>query len=178
MTTAVIALSDSTVMELTGRRIKRVNTELSASHMGQSLVVRLASSMFESMHLYLLGKLASRFRDDAIWFKGAAKDAWDGNVDVRASLPRITPKLEKIKTSLLEFRKDLLDMQQRKGTTEKTKHALGRTVAAAVDLFDSVEAFRWTLLELEANYSPISQGWVANTPEELDQLFARMALEE
>lgn len=174
---AFAASGGSTVMDLTGRRIEKVEKKLQPSSFAK-WVSNVVVSVFENWAVRRLESSAVKWTDDAIWFKGVAAEAWDENLDVRGDVEGLTARLEKLKNLLRLARAELVELQQHVGGNHAIKAAAGHAIFGLVDLFDAIEAFKWTLMELEANYSPISEGWVAHSPEELDQLFARLALEE
>lgn len=173
MMSAAMAAPGSTVMDLTGRRLNKVDKELRASSHAASMG-GLFASVFTWLFARRFDSMAVKFTDDAIWFKGLSSEVWTENTDVRNGLIACLPRLEAQKKRLLELRKALLDFERQAGRVD----AITRLSISAVDLFESIEAFKWTLLELEANHSPISEGYAAHSPDELDKLFARMAMEE
>jgi len=176
MNTAAFLVPSNTVMTLTGLRMATVEKKLKPSLLerlmdgaGSFLFALFAPQYFESN--------AVKFTDDAIWFKGAAAELWEGNFDVRNIVADLTGRLERQKSSLMRVRKKMLDIQQNSDASPHVKNAAGRMVASVVDLFDSLEALRWTLLELEANHSNISGDYSASTPEGISELFARIKQE-
>lgn len=173
MTSAALAAPGSTVMDLTGRRIKKVDKDLQPS-LFTRCVRHMGKFVFEALAVRSLESMAVRFTDDAIWFKGVSTESWDDNIDARGPMVAMIPRLEGLKASLLHIRKDMLALQQNVHCPQAVKQAAGHVVSSAVDLFDAIEAFKWTLWELEANHSPIHEGYTAQSPEELARLFERI----
>ncbi len=52
-----------------------------------------------------------------------------------------------------------------------------RTKESTMELFDEIELLRWDAMEWQADASPISDGWYANTPEGVADLFKRLKQE-
>jgi hypothetical protein len=174
MNAAAMSFNSGAVMELTGQRIEKVNKELHASHLKP---LRWAIALFDLWFVPRIDRMAMRLMDDAIWFKGVDKEVWQANDDVRESTPTLLPKLLSTQEQLLTVRKELLELSQHKLTSPGARRSLSNMLAANADLFDSIESFRWTLMELEANHSPRSEGWVATTPEGVAELFRRIQQE-
>lgn len=173
MTSAAFAATGNTVMDLTGRRIEKVDKELQPSWLTRCCGF-VSRFVFEALAVRSLEAMAVKFTDDAIWFKGVATESWGDNIDVRSVMRTMVPRLERLKASLLSIRKDMLKLQNNPRCSQAVKEAVGFVVGSLVDLFESIEAFKWTLLELEANHSPIHEGFAAQSPEELDRLFKRI----
>lgn len=177
MTCAAFAASGSnTVMDLTGRRIENVEKKLQASSFTK-WIGAVVVSVFEPLAVRWLEARAVKWTDDAIWFKGVSAEAWDENLDVRGRIDGLTVRLDKLKGLLRSVRADMVELQQHPNNTPAIKAATGHAIFGLVDLFDAIEAFKWTLMELEANYSPVSEGWAANTPEGVADLFKRIQQE-
>lgn len=173
---AFAAPGSNAVMDLTGRRIKKVERKLQLSSLTR-WVDGVLASVFEKWAVRSLEKMAVRYTDDAIWFKGVAAEAWDDNLDVRNNVNALTSRLEITKGKLLTFRNEMLKIQQFPGATRDIRDACGHVIFSVVDLFDAIEAFKWTLMELEANYSPRIKGYCAETPEGVAELFKRIKQE-
>lgn len=173
---AFAASGSNAVMDLTGRRIEKVERKLQLSSFAR-WVDGIVASVFEKWAVRSLEKMAVRYTDDAIWFKGVAAEAWDDNLDVRDDINVLTARLEITKGKLLAFRNEMLKVQQLPGATHGIREACGHVIFSVVDLFDAIEAFKWTLMELEANYSPRSKGYSAETPEGVAELFKRIKQE-
>lgn len=174
MNTAAMSYNASAVMALTGQRIEKVNKELQASHLRP---VRWAVALFDLWFVPRIDGMTMRFTDDAIWFKGVDKEVWEANDDVRESAPTLIAKLLSTQERLLIGRKELLDLAKEEYISPAVKRSLTSMLAANADLFDAIESFRWTLMDLEANHSPRSEGWVATTPEGVEELFRRIQQE-
>jgi len=167
-------LEAASVMQLTGRHIEKVNKDLRVSARGGWLA-RAFSQVFGALVTGILNKDALRMEDSAIWFKGAARFALEANLDPRDELAAMLLEIEKLKASMQRSRAQGMELR---GHIGSSLPALDRVLAAQADLFEAVEAFRWTLLELQANHSTISEGYAATTPDGLDALFDRMAQEQ
>lgn len=178
MNTTAMSVNAGVVMELTGRRIDKVNRELQLPHIGHTWPMRLVMSVLDVWFVRRIGQLTSQLMDDAIWFKGVDKELWDANEDVRGSSQRLLQSLQRTQETLMVARKKALDLAQHEFASPALQQATSGAVAACVDLFDSIESFRWTLMELEANHSPRSEGYFASTPDALDDLFAKIDLED
>lgn len=177
MSVGSLALADSTVIALAGKRMNRVDHEITLSQLGEGLVGRMVAAVSTSLATRLMNRMANRFADDAIWFKGAAEDVWGDNIDVRSTSHLIYPRLEKSMREQRSLRQMLLELQKQRGTHPQLKRAVENLLSQLTELFDAMEALRWTLLELEANHSKIATGYSATSPEEFDQLFARLERE-
>lgn len=177
MTYAACAASGNTVMELTGRRIESVEKKLYPSPLVRWVSGAFAS-VFEQIAVRYFEAMAVVNTDNAIWFRGVAAEAWGENIDVRERMGAMPARVERIKTSLMDVREKMLALEQRSDTSPAIKTAAANVAFSVVDLFDALESFKWTLLELEANHSPISEGYSASSPQELEKLFDQMALEE
>lgn len=177
MTTATLAYTD-TLVRLTGKHIADVDARVNKTQ-GGSQFEQFVWGFFDKFTGPRVEKMVLGLTDQTIWFEGASKRYWDENVDVRPHLATLVPQLEKLKKSLLSSRKSMLHVSDVTKDTNATRSiaALKAFAVASSDFFDAVEAFRWTLMELEANYSPINEGYTATTPEEVAQLFKRIQQE-
>lgn len=173
MTCATLDTSGNTVMDLTGRRIEKVDRELQPSWFKRCcwFVNKL---VFEALAVRSLEAMAVKYTDDAIWFKGASAELWDDNQDVRDHMGVMIPRLDGLKVSLLKIQKDMLSLQSKASQFKSLQQAAVHVSSSAFDLFNAIEAFKWTLLELEANCSPIHEGYTAQSPEELARLIERI----
>ncbi|MBK7000516.1 MAG: hypothetical protein IPH35_11295 [Rhodoferax sp.] len=178
MVATAMSFSAGVVMELTDQRIDKVNKEIKVPNIGNLWPVRWVVVIFDWWFIPRMEQLTRGVTDDAIWFKGVAKELWDANEDVRQSAPLLLSKLQRSQEQILKTRKESLDLMQEELASPAFKQAVTHMLEASVDLFDSIEAFRWTLMELEANHSPRSEGWVATTPEGVEELFRRIQQEE
>lgn len=158
------AIAHNTVIDLTDRKIRTVNHQVQSAK-----VYGFFSSMLVGIFAYLLKRLASKFTDDAIWFRGVSQKFWDENVDVRDLSAEMIPKLEKIKSSVLSLREHV-SSDALKTSNPAFRDASSRLIQSAADLFESVEEFKWTLKELEANYSVPNRKFKADTPERVTEL--------
>lgn len=165
-----------TVMNLTGRRLDKVQRELNRTDCS-SWINGWMLSIFQKFIAYNLRRWSIQYTDDAIWFKGVAKEAWDNNIDSTNSLKSLLPRLERIKSDTQSVREKLLLLRNRETTTATLSIAIDDFLASSADLFESIENFRWTLLELQANHSEIREGFSACTPENIDDLFSRLKQE-
>lgn len=176
MTCAALGVTGNTVLVLTDRRIEKVDKELQPSWLVRlrTLVIRFA---FEAPAIRALQAMAVNFTDDSIWFKGVATESWGDNIDVRSVIKTMVPRLERLKASLLSIRAQMLKLQKSPHSSLALKDASGIVINSLVDLFEAIEGFKWTLMELEANHSPIDEGYTASTPDEVAQLFKRIQQE-
>lgn len=171
MTCTAVAVENSTVVELAERRFRRVNKE---SKLLSTLASIFVMPLLNFASLYVLRQLRVRLTDDAIFFKGASQEVWEANVDVLKVRASLQSRLEANKASVLKLRTDLLEVRKTANLSADLDGAISAVVAAAADLFESIENFRWTLLEMQANRSPISDGFSADSPEAVEKLFERL----
>lgn len=177
MTAATSAYTD-TLVKLTGKHIADVDARVQKTQVSNGFE-RFVWSFFDKLTAPRIERIVVTLTDQTIWFEGAFKRYWDENLDVRPHIAKLVPQLEGLKASLLNSRKSLLRVSDVTKNTSATRSyaALKAFAVASSDLFDAIEAFRWTLMELEANYSPIDEGYTASTPDEVAQLFKRIQQE-
>lgn len=183
MTCAGAIPEDSSVFELVGKHINKVDKAVTEDGFVRKWLLRFLDVMADRAQIRLYNKLADGFIDDAIWFKGVDKEIWNTFVhhshsETYRPFASLVQRIERSKNKLIESRHRLMERQSEAGTSQAVRAAISSALVAEVDLFDAIEAFRWTLIEMQADCSPKSEGYIANTPEELDALFKRMALEE
>lgn len=133
---------------------------------------------FEGFAVVAVDKMGTTFKSQAIWFRGASEDLLrvDSGLESEALVEMLKTQqqaIEKVKVDVLEVRKSLLDFQKM-STGKRLKASLSRSVANSSDLFDALESYRWTLLELEANRAEIRQGYLATSAADLDAMFDRL----
>lgn len=162
-------LAYGTVIDLTDRRIRTVNRQVQGANI-EGYLHRFLSSVHSGLLARMMNLLSSKFTDDAIWFRGVSQKLWDENADMRTLSQDLIQRLEKIKDSVLLVRKQaLLDLP--KITNESLKEAQSRLIVSTAELFESIENFKWTIKELEANYGYVNVQMVAQSQEELDKAF-------
>ncbi len=159
-------LAYGTVIDLTDRRIRTVNRGANL----EGLLHRFLSSVHSGLLAKMTDILSSRFTDDAIWFRGVSQKLWDENADMRSVSQDLIPKLEKIKKSVLVVRQTVL-VDIKKTKNKSLKDAQSRLIVSTAELFESIEDFKWTIKELEANYGARVRKLHADNPESLDELF-------
>jgi len=162
-------LAYGTVIDLTDRRIKTVNRQVQGANI-EGYLHRFLSSIHSGLLARMMNLLSSKFTDDAIWFRGVSQKLWDENADMRSVSQDLIPRLEKIKDSVLIIRKKAL-ADLHKTTNKSLQEAQSRLVVSTAELFESIEDFKWTIKELEANYGTRVRKLHADTPEALDELF-------
>ncbi|MES3013281.1 MAG: hypothetical protein V4750_06065 [Pseudomonadota bacterium] len=119
--------------------------------------------------------------DQAVWFRGARAAVADA---VSESLPLdpemfLVEKLERMEADLLSLRAGALetasklqelDGKSRGGLRDECRHF----AATAAQLFEAVRDFRLELLEHDADRSAREDGYLADSPQELDALLTRI----
>jgi len=162
-------LAYGTVIDLTDRRIKTVNRQVQGANI-EGYLHRFLSSIHSGLLARMMNLLSSKFTDDAIWFRGVSQKLWDENADMRSVSQDLIQRLETIKESVLLVRKQaLLDLP--KVTNQSVKEAQSQLIISTAELFESIEDFKWTIKELEANYGYADVRMVAQSQEELDKAF-------
>lgn len=162
-------LAYGTVIDLTDRRIRTVTRQVKGANI-EALLHRFLSSVHSGLFSKVINFMASGFTDDAIWFRGVSQKLWDENVDMRSVSKDLIPRLEKIKDSVLIIRRKALE-DLPKTTNKSLQEAQSRLIVSTAELFESIEDFKWTIKELEANYGTRVRKLHADTPEALDELF-------
>lgn len=161
-----------TVMCLTGQRINKAQRELNSSSVANHLAMLV---QFFSQKLFATGlrRTAIQLIDNAIWFKGVSKEAWDDNLD-KTQLKILLPQLDCLQNRLRTAREAALHLSTSKTTRPALAQAVEDFSSSATELFDAIESFKWTIKELDANQSPISEGFYAETPEGVENLFRQL----
>lgn len=165
----------ASVMDLTDRRINHVQRHVKWSKLetfASGFVATILSHFVESM----LKRMAASFSDDTIWFRGAAQSLWRENVDISDHSAVLISRLDSLKGKLQLLREKLLTDGPGNLNHGRVRAAKTLLVASISDLFESVEEFKWTIKELEANHSTRNPGMKATSPEELAELFKKLTL--
>ncbi len=161
------AIAYGTVVDLTDRKIKSVNLQV---HGANGVLHRFLSSVLGGFISKLTSRASSRFIDDAIWFRGISQKLWDENIDMRSISSELLPRLEKLKTSVLFVREHAL-LARAQTTSESLKRSQTQLIESTAELFEAIEEYKWTIIELEANYGYVNVPMAAKSKEELDKAF-------
>lgn len=175
MTAAVADHHVSVMFDLTGAKIDSAQRFVNRASAGDRIVVRMMASLLSFVAIRLCDRVTKNTTDQAIWFKGATQEIWDGSVDL--DLEKINPladRLDHLLESLNGLRTQLNDVSETKTTLASAKR---RAMASCIDLHDSVSAFRWALLEYEASQAVRVPGYFAETPDALEALFDKITSE-
>lgn len=171
---------DETVSGLANRRMSGLGHRLRIAAVVTPFLTRV-SGLFEGTAAHFTDKAADRIKSQAIWFRGLSEELLrlDHEIDpdgLTEQLENQRAEIDKVKASVLEMRKALLDLQgMRLGA--KLKQSVGRALTYSTDLFDAIESYRWTLLELEANHAKIREGYSATNAADLGAILDRIAAE-
>lgn len=175
---AVAVAPFNSVVDLTTKRLDKVNDELRKPNAVRGFAAWCIDYL-EAIPVYFLSRLSSSLTDDAIWFRGLAQEISTENLDVRPLLQmaKMHERLDKIKADLRKLREGMLDTQQKSPKQSALYESAAKVASSATDLFDAIESLRLCLVEQEANFSAIDEGYSASSPEELASLFARLKQE-
>ena len=163
----------TSVMDLTDRRINHVQRHVKWSKieaLASGFIASILSRFVESM----LKRMAASFSDDTIWFRGAAQSLWRENFDIAEHSEVLINRLDSLKGKLQRLRERLLDEGTGNLDYGRVRIAKTQLIASISDLFESVEEFKWTIKELEANHSSCDHSMTASSPEELANLFKKL----
>jgi len=166
-----VSTYDTSVMALAGQHIEKVGRDLRSP----SFLVRFVASPVRLLLLWWLKKQSDKCTENAIFFKGVSRRFLEMDADADGVLATWLPKIDELKTLVLTLREGSLGLHQKVGgDNSELAVACANLLAAQSDLFEALEDFRWTLLELEANHSRRTEGYTATTPDAVDAMFERM----
>lgn len=176
MNTAAMAIQHGYVMDVADHKVKAIKGQFQRFRV-EKIWSRLTSGIISAVAVRALTRASMRFEEDALFFKGIDKEMQEHTPDVSEWADKILPRLETIKIALLDGRKSMMLMFASSGVDPAVLTAKERVIFSMADLFESIEQFKWTVKELQADVSPVTEGFAANTPEELNSLFDRMSQE-
>ncbi|APW37131.1 hypothetical protein RD110_07925 [Rhodoferax koreense] len=173
---------DSTFFDLATERMGRIESELHNSSLIGPFVRRLSFAWFDHFNARVVDKMTKSMRDDTIWFRGAADELRNSSNDAAGiesypSLDDMFKHIEGMKHGMLRRHGDFLNLAAIAKRHGKISAAATNAAAAACDLFDAMESFRWALMDIEANHAHISEGYSATNAAELEAVFDRIASE-
>lgn len=148
---------------------------------------KLAKMLFAHARIFALNLVARglfhwglhRFHRDTVMLKGLAAEVSERRARcVRGEdlndYSSAVKALERVGKTALDLHGLALRVPSKSVRVQASAKAFA---AGASDLYDAISNLRWEFLELEASASPLAEGYVAHSPEEVDKLFERIASE-
>ncbi len=169
---SVMVMQHGYVMDVADNKVKTMNSQIQWFRV-EKIWSRFTSSLTSALTVNTLNRISMRFEEDIIFFKGIEQEIQDQDLDVTEWADNIIPRLDSLKNSLLKSRLGMMSLFE--NGDKNIQKAKERVVVSMADLFESMEKFKWTIKELQADRSVIDQGYQANTLEELDKLFDRIS---
>lgn len=169
---SVMVMQHGYVMDVADNKVKTINSQIQWFRV-EKIWSRFTSSLTLALTVNILNRISMRFEEDIIFFKGIEQEIQDQDIDVTEWADNIIPRLDSLKNSLLKSRLEMMSLFE--SGDINIKKAKERVVVSMADLFESMEKFKWTIKELQADRSVIDQGYQASTHQELDRLFDRIS---
>ena len=169
------AVQENMVLSLAGQRLVKADRDVQRTAQCEKKVGWLPRFLLNRVSTYVFTRLARSCTDDAIWFRGVAQEIAircdDEAFDLENFSSSVESHLDSLKLNLRDIRGDLLSFDVDGKDYPKFENARATLLVALTDLFESIENLRWCIMELQASRADHLSGYVANSPEELENMF-------
>lgn len=171
-------VQENMVLDLAGRRLVKADRGVTHAARCEKQAGWLPNFLLNHFGSWIFNRLARRCTDDAIWFRGVTQEIAarcdDGAFDLEQFSTQIEPHLNNLKSNLRGIRNDLLRYQLDTSANAKLYRVRATLLVSLTDLFEAVENFRWSLMELEASRAERLSGYTADSPDALDAMLKEL----